>query len=76
MTERERLIAAATIAHRARDANGRPIALPAWMDLDADGRREAFDETARLRALEAAADARELSSTSRAVLSRILSSAR
>ena len=71
MKTRERLIAEATSAYRARDAYGRPLAHPAWMDLDEDGRREAFDETARLRALEAAADPRGLSSTGRAVLERI-----
>jgi hypothetical protein len=70
--ERELLVAAATSAHRARDADGRPLAHPAWMDLDEAGRRAAFDETLALRELEAAADARGLSSTGRAVLGRIL----
>ena len=69
--ERELLIAAATSAYRARDPDGRPLAHPAWMDLDADARREAFDETLRARDLEAAADPRGLSSTARAVLARI-----
>jgi hypothetical protein len=69
--EREALIAAATSAHRARDADGRVLPHPAWLDLDADGRRAAFDATELARALEAAADARGLSATGRAVLARI-----
>lgn len=69
--EREALIAAATTAHRARDAEGRVLTDPSWLDLDADGRREAFEATVAVRALEAAADARGLSATGRAVLARI-----
>lgn len=69
--EREVLIAAATTAFRARDADGRLVDDPAWRDLDEAGRVEAFDATMRLRALEAALDPRGLSATARAVLSRI-----
>jgi hypothetical protein len=70
-SERDALISAATTAHRARDAEGRPVASSAWMDLDADGRLEAFDATARQRAIEAASDGEGLSSTARAVLASI-----
>jgi hypothetical protein len=70
-TEREALIAAATTAFRARDAEGRLLDDPAWRDLDEAGRLQAFDETVRLRALEAATDPRGLSATARAVLARI-----
>ena len=45
---------------------------PAWHDLDEAGRVEAFEETTRQRTLEAALDARGLSSTAHTVLSRIL----
>lgn len=69
--EREALIAAATTPFRARDAEGRLVDDPAWRDLDAAGRVEAFEETERLRALEAALDPRGLSATARAVLARI-----
>jgi len=69
--EREALIAAATTAFRARDAEGRLVDDPAWRDLDAAGRLEAFEEIERLRALEAALDPRGLSATARAVLARI-----
>jgi hypothetical protein len=68
---REALIAAATSAYRARDASGRVLDDPAWRDLDADGRRDAFEATITLRALEAAADPQGLSTTARAVLDRL-----
>ncbi len=69
--DRERLIAAVTSAHRERDADGRARAHPAWHDLDAAGRIEAFEATLRQRALEAAANAEGLSTTAQAVLARI-----
>jgi hypothetical protein len=69
--EREALISSATTAHRTRDAEGNIVIDAAWLDLDEAGRREAFDATTRQRALEAALDAEGLSSTARAVLSRI-----
>jgi hypothetical protein len=69
--EREALVAAATTAFRARDAEGRLLDDPAWRDLDADGRREAFEATTTLRMLEAAAAPDGLSATARAVLSRL-----
>ncbi len=45
---------------------------PAWYDLDEAGREQAFEETARLRRMEAAMDQDGLSTTSRAVLGAIL----
>jgi len=44
---------------------------PAWHDLDAQGRRELFEQTVELRALEAALDPEGLSTTAKAVLARI-----
>jgi hypothetical protein len=44
---------------------------PAWHDLDAGGRREAFEATKAARLLEAALDPEGLSSTGRAVMDRI-----
>ncbi|MEZ4360146.1 MAG: hypothetical protein R3B48_08195 [Kofleriaceae bacterium] len=74
--ERERLIAAATSAYRARDAEGRIQPSPSWLDLDAEGRREAFASTVELRALEAATDPSGLTSTARAVLARLVGGTR
>lgn len=70
MTERERLIEEAAGAWRPRGAAG-VRAHPAWADLDAAGRREAFEVARTQRRLEAALDAEGLSSTARAVLARI-----
>jgi hypothetical protein len=67
----ETLVSAATTAHRARDAEGRLVPDAAWMDLDDEGRRAAFDATVRQRKMEAALDGEGLSSTARAVLRRI-----
>ena len=69
--EREALIAAATTAHRTRDHTQAILPNAAWCDLDADGREQAFQETAQLRAMEAALDPEGLSTTARAVLARI-----
>lgn len=44
---------------------------PNWHDLDAAGRRAAYDLARALRPLEAAADPSGLSTTARAVLARI-----
>jgi hypothetical protein len=73
MTEREReeLVLAATTAFRSRDAYGGLGTLPAWHDLDEEGRREAFELTKELRALEASMSPDGLSTTGRAVLARI-----
>jgi len=70
--DRHMLIEAAASAWRARDVQGRIAAHPAWHDLDAEGRREAFAAAKQMRALEAAADPQGLSAAGRAVLSRIL----
>ena len=69
--ERDALIAAASSAFRSRDAEGRVLVDPAWLDLDEAGRLEAFDATRALRALEAATAPDGLSATARAVLARI-----
>ena len=75
MTDRLRsaLVEAVTTAFRPRDPfSGRPTAAPEWHDLGAEGRLEAFDAIAELRALEAALDPDGLSTTARAVLSRLV----
>jgi hypothetical protein len=69
--ERELLIAAVTTAHRERSARGELRAHRAFHDLDGAGRAEAFDETVRLRNLEAATSIDGLTSTARAILARI-----
>lgn len=69
--ERALLIAEATTAYRSRDAEGTLQLHPAWLDLDEDGRREAFARTVELRALEASTGPAGLTSTARAVLARI-----
>ena len=69
--EREALVAAVTTAHRERGPRGEIRGHRAFYDLDDAGRVEAFDETARQRALEAALDAQGLSSTARAILARL-----
>jgi hypothetical protein len=70
VTERERLIEEAAGAWRPRGAEG-VRAHPAWADLDAAGRLEAFELACTLRRLEAALDSEGLSTTARAVLARI-----
>jgi hypothetical protein len=69
--ERAALIEAVTSAHRERDAHGRVLGHRSFYDLDADARREAFEQTRVSRALEAALDAEGLTTTARAVLGRI-----
>jgi hypothetical protein len=69
--EREERIEAAASAWRPRDPLGQIRPHPAWADLDEEGRKEAFERAARMRALEAALDEEGLSATARAVLSRI-----
>jgi len=70
-TEREILVEAAASAWRPRDPDGAVRSHPAWHDLDAEGRREAFEVARQMRALEAAADPEGLSGTAKAVLARI-----
>jgi hypothetical protein len=70
--EREALIEQAAAAYRPHDQrDGRARPAPAWLDLDAAGRAEAFDVATQARRLEAALDPDGLSTTARAVLARI-----
>lgn len=72
MTPEEQLLfEQVTSAHRERGVDGSIRSHRAWHDLDDAGRLAAFDETVTLRKLEAASDAQGLSSTVRAVLSRL-----
>lgn len=71
MSDRDALIEQALSAWRPRDLDGGVRAHPAWHDLDEAGRREVYEQTLRLRELEAALDPDGLSSTARAVLSRL-----
>jgi hypothetical protein len=70
--DREALVEQAAGAFRARGPHGDIVASPAFHDLDAAGREEAFAVAARSRTLEAALDPEGLSTTARAVLARIL----
>ncbi|MCA2980343.1 MAG: hypothetical protein INH41_18670 [Myxococcaceae bacterium] len=58
-------------AHRERGADGAVRSHPAWHDLGAEGRRAAYEETARQRAAERALDPNAQSSTVKAVLARL-----
>jgi hypothetical protein len=70
VTEREALIEEAASAWRPHGTDAiRPH--PAWADLDQVGRLDAYEVTRLLRRLEAALHPRGLSTTARAVLSRI-----
>jgi hypothetical protein len=68
---REILVEAAAGAWRPRRPGGGIGSHPAWHDLDAAGREEAFQAARSARRLEAALDPEGLSSTSRVVLARI-----
>ncbi len=67
----EALIEAVAGAYRERGPLGEVRSHPAWHDLDAQGRDEAWEVAARSRAMEAALDPEGLSTTARAVLARI-----
>ncbi len=67
----EILIEQVTSAHRERALDGRVKSHPAWHDLDADGRRDAFKATLLSRKLEAALSPLGQSTTVSAVLSRL-----
>jgi hypothetical protein len=69
--ERALLIEQTITAWRPRDRDGRIAPLPAWRDLDEQGRRDAFAAAASSRVVEAALDPEGLSSTAHAVLARI-----
>jgi hypothetical protein len=67
----EVLIEQAAGAWRPTRPDGGVGDLPAWHDLDPDGRLAAYQAARRTRALEAALDPDGLSSTARAVLARL-----
>jgi hypothetical protein len=67
----EILIEAATGAFRERDASGRILPSPAWMDLSEGDRETLFRHQLGSRLLERSLDPKGLSSTARAVLSRL-----
>lgn len=70
MNEEALLVEEVTTAHRP----DRPKAVrshPSWHDLSDEARIEVFEETRRLRMMEAAIDPEGLSTTARAVLERI-----
>ena len=67
----ERLLEEALTAWRPRAPDGRILPHPAWADLPREGRERLFDEAMQLRSFEQAVDSEGISSTSRAVLSRI-----
>ena len=69
--ERELLVEQVVGSWRPTDPDGAPQPHPAWHDLDARGRREAYEDTVVQRTLEAALDPDGLSSTARLVLARI-----
>jgi hypothetical protein len=69
--DREALIEQVVGAFRERSVDGAVQAAPAWRDLEASGRIEAFDRALVQRRLEAATDAEGLSATARSVLARI-----
>ncbi len=69
--EDELLVEQVVCARRVRDLDGRVKSHPAWHDLDAAGRIEAFAATALTRKLEAALDPLGRSTTVKAVLARI-----
>lgn len=69
--EDELLIEQVVSAQRARSLDGQVKSHPAWHDLDATGRVEAFEATTLSRKLEAALDPRGQSTTVQAVLARI-----
>ena len=67
----EILIEAATTPWRPQAPSGQIRPHPAWADLDAAGRVTVYEITRILRRLEAAHDARGLSTTTRRVLARL-----
>jgi len=69
--DREELVEALASAHRARSPVGEVRPHPAFFDLDESGRLQAFELALALRDMESALDPESLSTTARAVLSRI-----
>ena len=70
-TEEELLLEQVVSAHRARGTDGSVRSHPAWHDLGAQARQEAFDATSLSRAIERALDVDGHSSTVKVVLARI-----
>lgn len=69
--DEELLLEQVTSAFRERARDGSVKSHPAWHDLDANGRREAFRATVELRELERGLDPQGYSTTVRALLARI-----
>jgi hypothetical protein len=69
--DKEILIEAANSAFRERAASGQIRPSAEWWDLSPDERVEAFDRGLESRLIEKAVDPNGLSTTARAVLSRI-----
>jgi hypothetical protein len=67
----EALIEQLLSAHRERSSSGEVRFAPAFHDLSANAREQAFALTCAQRSLEAAGDPEELSTTARAVLARL-----
>ena len=70
--DRAALVEAVTTARRDVRPDGHVVAAPAWHDLDAAAREDAFDATMALRRLESAADPAGLSTTAHAVIARLM----
>ena len=68
--EREALLEAAVTAHRDRDASGRILPSPAWMDLAPADREAAFEAQSAARRLEAAHDENGMNATAWVVTER------
>ena len=68
--EREILIEAVVTAHRERDASGRVLPSPEWMDLASADRDVAFELQAASRRLESGYDQHGLNTTMRSVIER------
>jgi hypothetical protein len=67
----ETLLEEVLSAHRARSPRGEIIAAPAFADLGPDDRERAYRESLMQRAIEGALHPEGLSTTARAILSRI-----
>jgi hypothetical protein len=70
-SERDLLVEQVLSAHRERDGEGRLLSHPAWHDLPAADRVDAFEATVVLRRMEAALSEDGLSGSGRAVMERI-----
>lgn len=71
MANERELIEQATAAHRAQNPDGSLRVHPAWLDLPPEAREEVFEETLKLRQMEAALHPIGMSTTVRSVLERI-----